>query len=184
MAAWLGAIYWTTGTLDFILNTLIKQQVIERAVDTFHHKEAWYYYLTRLPLMFLPWTLLFFFLPWGRFLGKSMRASVAASRKPEAEGLGFLWSMVLSALVLLSLLSGKILVYFLPALPALVANAGTLAFYGLPLAIMEIWQYKSGDPLVALKAPRPVRALLYLALFYGIVIFGENHAQSFIYFQF
>lgn len=119
VAAWLGAIYWTTGNLDFILNSLIKQQVIERAVDTFHHKEAWYYYLTRLPLMFLPWTLLVFFLPWGRFLGKNMRAAVAASRKPEAEGLGFLWSMVISALVLLSLLSGKILVYFLPALPAL-----------------------------------------------------------------
>ena len=65
-------------------------------------------------------------------------------------------------------------------LPALTA----LAFYGLPLLAMEIWQYKSGDPLVALKAPRPVRALLYLALFYGIVIFGETHAQSFIYFQF
>ena len=25
---------------------------------------------------------------------------------------------------------------------------------GLPLLAMEIWQYKSGDPLVALKAPR------------------------------
>jgi alginate O-acetyltransferase complex protein AlgI len=60
----------------------------------------------------------------------------------------------------------------------------TLAFYGLPLFAMEIWQYRSGDPLVALKAPRLVRALLYLALFYGIVIFGENNAQSFIYFQF
>lgn len=60
----------------------------------------------------------------------------------------------------------------------------TLAFYGLPLFAMELWQYRSGDPLVALKAPRPVRALLYLALFYGIVLFGENNAQSFIYFQF
>ena len=72
----------------------------------------------------------------------------------------------------------------LPALSTMLSSAGTLAFYGLPLGIMEIWQYKSGDPLVALKAPRPVRALLYLALFYGIVIFGESHAQSFIYFQF
>ena len=83
--------------------------------------------------------------------------------------------------MLLTLLTGW---RHFPALPALLSSAGTLAFYSLPLLIMEIWQYKSGDPLVALKAPRPVRALLYLALFYGIVIFGENHAQSFIYFQF
>ena len=67
---------------------------------------------------------------------------------------------------------------------ALAAQLFSLAFYGLPLLAMEIWQAKSGDPLVPLKASRPVRALLYLALFYGIVIFGETHAQSFIYFQF
>ena len=119
VALWLGAIYWTTGGTDFILNSLIKQQVVERAVDTFHHKEAWNYYLLRLPLMVLPWTLLFFFLPWGNFLGRNMRSALAASRRPEGEGLAFLWSMVLSALALLSLLSGKILIYFLPALPAL-----------------------------------------------------------------
>ena len=119
IALWLGAIYWTTGSADFILNSLIKQQVVERAVDTFHHKEAWNYYLLRLPLMVLPWTLLFFFLPWGNFMGRNMRSALAASRRPEAEGLAFLWSMVLSAVALLSLLSGKILIYFLPALPAL-----------------------------------------------------------------
>lgn len=119
IAAWLGAIYWSTGNLDFIVNSLIKQQVVERAVDTFHHKEAWYYYLTRLPLMLLPWSLLFFFLPWGNFLGKGMRDALSASRRPENEGLAFLWSMVLAALVLLSLLSGKILIYLLPILPAL-----------------------------------------------------------------
>ena len=72
----------------------------------------------------------------------------------------------------------------MPAGSALAAQLFPLAFYGLPLLAMEIWQYKSGDPLVALKAPRAVRALLFLALFYGIAIFGETHAQSFIYFQF
>lgn len=60
----------------------------------------------------------------------------------------------------------------------------TLAFYALPLLVMELWQHRSGDPLVVLKAPRVVRAFVYLALFYGIVIFGNNNAQSFIYFQF
>ena len=72
----------------------------------------------------------------------------------------------------------------MPPEPALLPQLIALAFYGLPLFAMEIWQHRSGDPLVALKAPRVVRALLYLALFYAIVIFGESHAQSFIYFQF
>lgn len=60
----------------------------------------------------------------------------------------------------------------------------TLAFYAAPLLAMELWQYRSGDPLVVLKAPRLARAAVYLALFYGIVIFGNSNAQSFIYFQF
>ncbi|MEI7436224.1 MAG: MBOAT family protein, partial [bacterium] len=72
----------------------------------------------------------------------------------------------------------------LPAGLVVANQAVALAFYGLPLFAMEIWQYRSSDQLVALKAPRIVRALLYLALFYGIVIFGESHAQTFIYFQF
>ena len=83
--------------------------------------------------------------------------------------------------LLLALLTGW---SALPPLAVWRPAAFALAFYGLPLLAMEIWQYKSGDPLVALKAPRAVRALLYLALFYGLAIFGETHAQSFIYFQF
>lgn len=71
-----------------------------------------------------------------------------------------------------------------PGASDMLSDIATLALYSLPLLMMEIWQHRSGDPLVALKAPRLVRALLYLALFYGIVIFGESHAQSFIYFQF
>ncbi|MDR2487978.1 MAG: dolichyl-phosphate-mannose--protein mannosyltransferase [Desulfovibrio sp.] len=119
-ALWLGAIYWhTAGDVDFILDTLIKQQTIDRAVDAFHHKETWHYYLTRLPLMFLPWTLLLPFLPWKELSVKNIHAAVAASRRPEGDGIAFLWSMALSSLLLLSCLSGKILVYFLPALPAL-----------------------------------------------------------------
>ena len=137
---WLGGIYWTTGNVDFIVDSLIKKQVFERAVDTFHHKEAWYYYLVRLPLMCLPWVLLFFFLPWRGFMSKSMRAGLAASRRPEGEGIAFLWSMVLSALVLLSLLSGKILIYLLPVLPALaiLAARAALGLEGLRAKLFRI----------------------------------------------
>ena len=59
-----------------------------------------------------------------------------------------------------------------------------LIYFGAPLLLMELWQYRSGDPLVALKAPRFIRILVYVALFYGIIIFAKDNAQSFIYFQF
>lgn len=59
-----------------------------------------------------------------------------------------------------------------------------LVYFGVPLLLMELWQYRSGDPLVVIKAPRPMRVLVYVALVYGIVIFAKDNAQSFIYFQF
>lgn len=116
---WLAAIYWQTGSPDFIIDSLVKEQVLQRAADTFHHKESWHYYLIRLPLMFLPWTLLILALPWSRALKAETRAALTASRTPAGEGSAFLWCMVLSSVALLSALSGKILIYFLPALPAL-----------------------------------------------------------------
>lgn len=117
-ASWLAAIYAVNGNLDFIRDSLIQTQLIDRAVDTFHHKEPWHYYLFRVPLMMLPWALLLLFLPWGKLFSRTTREAVAASRAPEKEGLAYLWCMVLSTLVLLSALSGKIVIYFLPALPA------------------------------------------------------------------
>lgn len=71
-----------------------------------------------------------------------------------------------------------------PPLKAALPMLTALAFYGAPLLLIEAWQYKSGDPLVIMKAPRAVRALVYLLLFYSLAVFGESHAQSFIYFQF
>ena len=131
-ALWLAAIYMETGGYDFILNSLLKTQVLERAVDTFHHKEPWHYYLVRLPLLLLPWVILVFFLPWKKLLAKDNREALASSRKPEREGLAYLWCMVISALAVLSLLSGKILIYLLPILPAfaILGARGVLALSG------------------------------------------------------
>lgn len=64
------------------------------------------------------------------------------------------------------------------------SNGLLLLYYAFPLVMMEIWQYRTGDPLVVLKAPRPVRVVVYLVLFYGVMIFARDNAQSFIYFQF
>lgn len=143
---WLAAIYWQTGNLDFILNSLLKEQVLERAIDTFHHKEPWYYYLVRLPLMLLPWVLLIIFLPWRKLLSRSTKEELAHSRQPEGEGLAYLWSMSISALVLLSCLSGKILIYLLPVLPAL-AILGARGLLALKGAKATFFRYSMGGLL-------------------------------------
>ncbi len=127
IGAWAGAVYMQQGDFTFLLDTILKKQIIERALDTFHHKEPWHYYLVRVPLMLLPWALIVFFVPWTKIFGKNMRSAIAASRTPAAEGLAFLWCMVIASLALLSALSGKIHVYMLPALPAFALIIGRAA---------------------------------------------------------
>jgi len=142
------------------------------------------------------------FVAWGGFHGALLVLHRWISKiLPPLPGRGWKWFKILAFFHLICLswllfradsiaLAGSMLQILLagwtplPAISELFPRLFTLVFYSLPLVVMEIWQYRSGDPLVALKASRPVRALLYLALFYGIVIFGETHAQSFIYFQF
>ncbi len=118
VGAWVAGIYFTVGQ-DFLVNTIIGQQVIQRATNTFHHAQRWYYYLAVLPLLLLPWTFLLICLPFERFFNQNNRKAIAATRTPDAEGLGYLWCIVLSAMLLLSAMSGKIHIYILPALPAL-----------------------------------------------------------------
>ncbi len=57
-------------------------------------------------------------------------------------------------------------------------------FYITPLFVMEIIQYRARDHYIVLKWPVLARVAVYLALFYAIVVFGMQNAQSFIYFQF
>ena len=116
---WLAAIYWIHGDLNFIVQTLLKEQLLERGLGSNADSASWSFYLLRLPLIVLPWTILFIFLPWGRLFGKGMRDGLAASRTPAGEGLAFLWSLIISALLLLSMLGDQHPHHLLPALPAL-----------------------------------------------------------------
>ncbi len=59
-----------------------------------------------------------------------------------------------------------------------------LAVFGTPLILMEVWQHRAKNPLVALGLPGPVRGLLQAALLLAIILFWEVRQQPFIYFQF
>jgi len=59
-----------------------------------------------------------------------------------------------------------------------------LVVYAAPMFVLEFWQYRRSDLLVATKLRTPARAALYGALFVWILVFGQRESPEFIYFQF
>jgi 4-amino-4-deoxy-L-arabinose transferase-like glycosyltransferase len=82
-------------------------QTAHRVVDAFAHAHPWWWYLPWLPLLLAPWV----FLPW-------LWKKFAVALRTQDAGLRFCLIWLLSALVLMSLVSGKQVKYLLPLLPA------------------------------------------------------------------
>ena len=59
-----------------------------------------------------------------------------------------------------------------------------LVWFTWPLLVMQYFQVRKNNLLVALTWPWPVRAGMYVVLFYLVVIFGSIDGVQFIYFQF
>ncbi len=124
IAAWAVLVYMDTGSLDVLTKGFWHQQIVVRAIDSFAHREPWWFYLPRLPLLFLPFVVLIFCLPWTRLASRGALEHLRSLRRAEGEGRAFLWCIALSALVLLSCVSGKVLIYYLPAMPAVALLIG------------------------------------------------------------
>jgi len=163
IAAMLGLLgLWMTGVIlaegpSFLLSTVLGHQILERATNTFHHREPVQYYFIALPLAWLPWTLLLFAQPVFRILSPTHLGELWGGRR-EAGPRAFLWIMFLSIFVFLSSLSGKVLVYILPMFA--------------PLAIL------TADALLRLDARRTARfwrlvAGLWLILGLGLILAGD-----------
>jgi alginate O-acetyltransferase complex protein AlgI len=60
----------------------------------------------------------------------------------------------------------------------------TLAVTGGILLVVQLAQAWTREPLVGFKLPVPLRAVAYAMVLLGIIIFGEAHGRTFIYFQF
>ena len=114
---WLALAWMNTG--DAFLNNILYKQILARALDTWHHAEPWYHYLMTFPAIWMPWTLVFLFLPWGRFMGKEMRGGIKTSRTKDGAGIAYLWCAFLPGFILLSVISIKIPIYCLPLFPPL-----------------------------------------------------------------
>ena len=108
-AGWFGAVYAEGGT-EYLDNLLV-HQTVGRAVNSFHHKRPFWYYLVSLTYTLLPWTFVIF------------GAVVYGIRKYRRSGeslFDYFVVIVLVTFVLLSLISSKLQVYMLPAYPFMV----------------------------------------------------------------
>lgn len=132
VAAWAVAAYFVEGY--GFLHKIFYEQIFLRATKTFHHAEPAWFYLVAFPLCWLPWTLALLALPVGRMFTPGFWAGAWAARKassPAADARAWLWISAASGLGLLSLLSGKVVVYILPQLA--------------PLALLMAWGLLEAD---------------------------------------
>ncbi len=102
---WYLAVYLKEG-FPYLYENIIRQNMT-RFFDAWSHKRPIYYYFTTFPLDFFPWIL---FLPTGIYL--------AIKRWKEDPTIRFFLIWFVWIFVFLSLSSGKISKYMLPALPA------------------------------------------------------------------
>jgi 4-amino-4-deoxy-L-arabinose transferase-like glycosyltransferase len=108
---WFGCVYIEGG--QSYLDNLVFNQTVNRAVDSFHHKAPFWYYLTSFWYSVAPWCLLIFF---------SLTARL--KRDYHTDGVErFFICVALSTTLLLSIISSKIAVYLLPAFPFFVYAA-------------------------------------------------------------
>lgn len=103
--SWFACIY-TEGGSGYLNNILFKQTV-GRGVNSFAHKEPFWFYIPRLLWTFAPWTLLY------------LTAAVFGVRQKVFSGdlEKFFACIICSTVILLSLISSKLDIYLLPVYP-------------------------------------------------------------------
>lgn len=105
-AIWFAGVY-AEGGKNYLSNLLF-HQTINRAIDSFHHKEPFYFYLMRFWLLAAPWSLLGIAVLFEGFRKKVI------GKYPLLQ---FFVVVMLSTFVLLSFISSKIDIYLLPVYP-------------------------------------------------------------------
>jgi len=100
--SWLAAA-WLAGHEDFVHNLFFKQ-IAGRAVNSFSHKEPFYFYLMLLPIVLLPWT---------PFIPRATKKIHAVN----SDGLKLLFWWFTLGLITVSFVSGKLFIYLLPIMP-------------------------------------------------------------------
>lgn len=107
-AVWFALAYREGGD-DYIEGLLIKQTV-GRGVNAIKHKEPVWYYVKNMIWMVAPWTIIYITAAWKGVKEKVYVNDIRA----------FFFTIILTTLVMLSVISSKIQIYMLPAFPFIV----------------------------------------------------------------
>ena len=110
-----GCIVWFSGVYieggNDYLNNLLVHQTVDRGINSFHHKEPFYYYAISIWYSLAPWSLLAI----GLFIAGIIKKRINSTLEQ------FFAIIILSTLVLLSLISSKLDIYSLPAIPFMIS---------------------------------------------------------------
>jgi 4-amino-4-deoxy-L-arabinose transferase-like glycosyltransferase len=117
-------------------NEIFWGQISGRIIDSFAHKAPWWWYVTILPLAFMPWIFVVPF--WYPFKPLSLHDS----------GVRFCIAWILPSFLTLSLISGKRFHYLLPLMPAIAMLLARKI--SIDHASLAEWQKKSLFVLVPL----------------------------------
>jgi 4-amino-4-deoxy-L-arabinose transferase-like glycosyltransferase len=151
-ALWFGAVFAEGGTE--YLNNLLFNQTVNRAVDSFHHKAPFYYYLITIWYSLAPWSLLALGIIIYGWCRKGTTRSLAEQ---------FLMTAFLTTLIMLSVISSKIAIYLTPAFPIVIY-----------LAMLELQKYQWNRwTALAVAIPSGIFTLLLPAMIVMSII-GKN----------
>ena len=107
----IGCIIWFAGVYieggNDYLNNLLVHQTVGRGIDSFHHKEPFYYYGISIWYSLAPWSLLFIVIFIAALCKKRINSDLER----------FFVVIILSTFVLLSVISSKLAIYSLPLIP-------------------------------------------------------------------
>lgn len=107
-ALWWGAVY-VEGGKEYISDLLFRQTV-GRGIDSFHHKAPIWFYIVRLPLAMLPWSLLYI----ATFSAGLLKKPVCTDTER------FFIAIILTTTAMLSVVSAKLDIYLIPIYPFVV----------------------------------------------------------------
>ena len=111
---WFAGVYMEAG--DAYLNNLLVHQTVGRGVNAFHHKSPFYYYAIAIWYSLAPWM----------FLSVGLIIAGVVRKKIQTETEKFFLTIILTTFTMLSLVSSKLAVYMLPAIPFFIYLPGIL----------------------------------------------------------
>lgn len=151
---WFSAV-WLEGGTEY-LDNLLFHQTIDRAVDAFHHKEPFYYYLISMWYSLAPWSLLL----------AAVFIAAARQRVRPTELDRYFLTIILTTLAMLSLFSSKLAVYLAPAFPFFVY----LALSFLPRIRTNGW----------IRAAAVLPALIWTVALPAVLLLSRNPEAAFL----